>query len=149
MKLKNTMIYVIGTLSVIAIGLIVVGGVALFMTNRIEFATANHAQREAERITEVGEEHRPEQVAKSVDAQRRLYEDAEFIIEDIENNRLNNGKIEWRTTETETGDYQSGTISFYVVGDKVNLNMEDSVFPRYIDYRDEMNDAIEGEMQTD
>lgn len=138
MKLKDAFIYVVGTISVLLIGLIIVGGVAFFMVNRIEFATANHAQRETERIAEMGEAQEPDGM--------KMYEDTEFIIEDLEINRLNNGTLKWRTTKTHTGDYQSGTITFYVVGDNVSLNRQDSDFPSFIDYRDEMNEAIENEM---
>lgn len=141
MKLQDKFIYVVGTISIIIAGLIIIAGVALFMTNRIESATSNHAEREAERIAEMGEA--PELPG------HKNYKDAEFVIENIEVDHLNNGIIEWRTTEGLNGEYQSGEIVFYVTGDNVSLNRRTSEFPRFVDYRNEMYEAIEGAVQND
>ncbi|GAB2492987.1 hypothetical protein GCM10008929_16850 [Alkalibacterium psychrotolerans] len=143
MKLKDAFIYVVGTISVLLIGLIIVGGVAFFMVNRIEFATANHAQRETERIAEVGEEPKT--------SKREIYADAEFIIENVEmDDDANNGVIEWRTTEGTNGEYQSGVIEFYITfhGD-VAIRRRVSEYPQFVSYTEEMNEAIEGAIQND
>lgn len=142
MKLKDAFIYIVGTISVFVTGLIIVGGVAFFMVNRIEFATANHAQREAARIAEAGEEPEP--------SKREIYADADFIIENVEmDHDTNDGVIEWRTTEASNGEYQSGVIEFYItVHGDVAIRRRVSEYPQYVSYTEEINEAIERAVQN-
>ncbi|TVP90358.1 MAG: hypothetical protein EA249_07810 [Alkalibacterium sp.] len=143
MKLKDIFIYVVGTISVIITGLVILGSVAFFMMNRIESATSNHAQREVERIAEVGGEPEP--------TKREIYKDAEFVIENAAfDDDRNHGVIEWRTTEGLNGEYQSGEVIFYITfhGD-ISIRERTTEYPKFVSYLDELNEAIEGAVPND
>lgn len=53
MKRQDKIIYILGSLSVVMFMLLFLGGIAFFMTNRIDSANQNHARREQERQAEL------------------------------------------------------------------------------------------------
>jgi hypothetical protein len=53
MKRQDKIIYILGSLSVVMFMLLFLGGIAFFMTNRIDSVNQNHARREQERQAEL------------------------------------------------------------------------------------------------
>lgn len=127
MKLGNKLIYIVGTISAILLGLLVVGGIALFLTHRIDAASNTHAQREAKRLAELPEEEKP----------------SEFIIEDIEVGVFS-GNVYWGTSDNSS----EGRIVFYMDDDAISLSESRSEFPQDINYSEELMTAIENELET-
>ncbi|MCC5894077.1 MAG: hypothetical protein JJU16_01315 [Alkalibacterium sp.] len=128
MKLNDKLIYVCGVISTLLLGLLVVGGVALFLIARIDTATNTHAQREAARLAELPKEERP----------------VEFIIRTIDTGRLY-GRVHWGTSD----DSSEGVIIFYENDDgSISLSESRSEFPQGLKYSEEMMTAIELELES-
>lgn len=131
MKRHDKLIYVVGTISMIVMGLLVIGGIALSLITRIDAATDTHAQREAARLAELPREEEP-------------VEEVGFVIENIVMTSIS-GTVYWETSDNSS----EGIIIFYENNDgSISISESRSEFPQGIQYSEEVTAAIEREFDS-